>query len=488
MKKLLCILLISILFIGLAIPVYAESKLVEVKLNNMLVTFDVPPTSVQGRTLVPLRAIFEELGMEVLWDGETKSITGSKAGVTVKLQQDSKTAYVNGNQVTLDVPAQAIKGRILVPVRFIAESTGAKVFWYGKTSTVYISTSTDKTLTLENIISSVDSSNSGHKLAESGKLDDALKDYDKAIKIDPFNFSAHYWKGLLNKSKGMNKEALECFDQAISINKKPYFIYEEKAKLLYLLDRYKESAESYEEAVKSNKDKYTISTFENLGDGLYDDKKYEDSIYFFNIVINQYPDKADYAYYSKSMSLFDLQKYDEALMSIDKSIEINPNDDYYYSMKGLIYEELEKLEEALEYYDKAIKVDPKEPQNYNDKGDILNDLDRHEEALEYFNKAISMDSSIADFFNDKGNVLYALERYEEAIESYNKAIELYEESESSYAYFGKSLCYINLNNINECLVNLKKAIELDSSLKEDAKNYPEFNDIRTNKEFIQLVY
>lgn len=105
--------------------------------NNKLV-FDVPPTIVEGRTLVPLRAIFESLGIKVSWDSDTKTVMGKGNDKIIILQVDNKTAKVNDKDVNLDVPASIINGRTLVPVRFIAESTGYAVNWEAETRSVKI--------------------------------------------------------------------------------------------------------------------------------------------------------------------------------------------------------------------------------------------------------------------------------------------------------------------------------------------------------------
>src|SRR5690554_7598740 len=57
------------------------------------------------------------------------TVTGKNRGLEISLEIGNVEALVNGNLVVLDVPAKVINGRILVPVRFIAESTGAKVNW-----------------------------------------------------------------------------------------------------------------------------------------------------------------------------------------------------------------------------------------------------------------------------------------------------------------------------------------------------------------------
>jgi hypothetical protein len=122
----------------LAVPAAAIDLYVD---NTKLVT-DVEPTIVSGRTLVPVRAIFEALGATVDWDNTTRTATGTKGDTTVTIQIDSTTAYVNGTPVTLDVPAQIIDSRTMVPARFISESLGADVAWDGTTQTVYVTTQT----------------------------------------------------------------------------------------------------------------------------------------------------------------------------------------------------------------------------------------------------------------------------------------------------------------------------------------------------------
>lgn len=111
---------------------------IKVKLNGNFLTFDQPPIAESGRTLVPLRAIFEAFGATVNWDQATQTVTAVKGDTTIKLTLGSNTAYKNGTPITLDVPAKAVNGRTIVPVRFISESFGATVTWDQATQTVII--------------------------------------------------------------------------------------------------------------------------------------------------------------------------------------------------------------------------------------------------------------------------------------------------------------------------------------------------------------
>ena len=119
-------------------PATSGSGGIKVLYNGSYIGFDQPPVIQNGRTLVPLRAIFEAMNASVEWDEATKTVTAKRANITVKLKVGSAQLYVNGKSVTLDVPAQIIGGRTMVPARAVAESFGANVDWDSIRQTVVI--------------------------------------------------------------------------------------------------------------------------------------------------------------------------------------------------------------------------------------------------------------------------------------------------------------------------------------------------------------
>lgn len=76
---------------------------VDLYVDTNKVATDTPPAIVEGRTLVPVRAILEAIGATVEWDNSTRTATGEKDGTIVSIQIDNTTAYVNGEARTLDV-------------------------------------------------------------------------------------------------------------------------------------------------------------------------------------------------------------------------------------------------------------------------------------------------------------------------------------------------------------------------------------------------
>lgn len=115
-----------------------ESMPIKVTLNGSEIGFDQPPVMADDRVLVPLRAIFEALGAQVMWDGETQTVTAVKGRSEIALKIGENKISVNGVSKPVDVPARLINDRTFVPVRVISESLECVVDWNGAEKTVVI--------------------------------------------------------------------------------------------------------------------------------------------------------------------------------------------------------------------------------------------------------------------------------------------------------------------------------------------------------------
>ncbi|MFD0958062.1 copper amine oxidase N-terminal domain-containing protein [Paenibacillus chungangensis] len=113
-------------------------KGIKTYVNGKQPEFDVPPIIVEGRTLVPFRAIAEALNAEVEWDAETRTVTVMRDDMEVKLTLGSYTVLINGEEYQLDVPAQIKDKRTLVPIRFLSEALKADVEWDAETTSIIV--------------------------------------------------------------------------------------------------------------------------------------------------------------------------------------------------------------------------------------------------------------------------------------------------------------------------------------------------------------
>lgn len=121
-------------------PLTLNINRIAVWIDGELQQFDQPPVISNGSTLVPMRAIFEALGADVTYQGQTKSVHAAKGDTEIKLQLGSKEATVNGGRIPLSVPAQTVNNYTMVPLRFVSEALGADVKWVSETTTVIITT------------------------------------------------------------------------------------------------------------------------------------------------------------------------------------------------------------------------------------------------------------------------------------------------------------------------------------------------------------
>jgi hypothetical protein len=116
-------------------------KEIKVLVDDTPLVMDVAPIIRDGRTLVPMRAIFESQGASVRWDPAEQSALAQKGSIVIQLWIGSDQALVNGLPVKLDVPPIIFEGRTMGPARFISESLGASVEWDPEEQTVLIKTS-----------------------------------------------------------------------------------------------------------------------------------------------------------------------------------------------------------------------------------------------------------------------------------------------------------------------------------------------------------
>lgn len=96
------------------------------------------PKIVDGRTLLPVRDMFEALDMEVTWNGETLSVHAANNTDSIDLTVGANEFYKNNSVLSLDVPAAVYNDRVFIPARAVSEALDRTVRWDEKTRTVYI--------------------------------------------------------------------------------------------------------------------------------------------------------------------------------------------------------------------------------------------------------------------------------------------------------------------------------------------------------------
>lgn len=102
---------------------------IDVIVNNDRVVFPGQgPRVYANRAYVPLRGVLEKLGARVFWDEPTRTMIAQRNRTEIRFPAIGH-ATINGDRVLLDTPAFLVDGRVMVPLRFLAENLGARVAW-----------------------------------------------------------------------------------------------------------------------------------------------------------------------------------------------------------------------------------------------------------------------------------------------------------------------------------------------------------------------
>lgn len=109
-----------------------------IELNDNILGFETAPQIEDGRTLVPMRFLFEQIGADVKWDGATKTATASLDNTAVTFSIDNTAVKINNAPAKMDVPARLINDKTMVPLRFLSEELGYDVKWDEDTRVITI--------------------------------------------------------------------------------------------------------------------------------------------------------------------------------------------------------------------------------------------------------------------------------------------------------------------------------------------------------------
>lgn len=155
MKKLI---LTGIAMLMFAVPTMASDSITVYSNGNEVADKGV---IIEGRTMVPVRGVFEYMGYDVSWDSNTKTatLTNTKKNSTITLTNGESTFKVNDKVVTPDVPQQIVNGRFMLPLRAVGEAVDAKIGWLNDSK-----------------IATINENNSFFNLNPVGEDDESIKD------------------------------------------------------------------------------------------------------------------------------------------------------------------------------------------------------------------------------------------------------------------------------------------------------------------------
>lgn len=190
---------------------------------------------------------------------------------------------------------------------------------------------------------------------------------------------------------------------------------------------------------------------------LYENKKYKETEKFAHYLILKFP-RQPFPWKMLGIVLNQSGKFKEALVSMQKSIQLAPQDFECHNNLGITLMELGRFEKAEECFRKVIKLKPDHIFAHNDLGITLQALGKLDEAEESCKQAIKLKPDFLDAHNNLGNIFLKLDRLIEAEKNYRQVIKLNPDYAIGYCNLGITL--YALGRFDEAEKNYKQAIKL----------------------------
>lgn len=301
----------------------------------------------------------------------------------------------------------------------------------------------------------------GDRKRREGKLDEAIKEYTKAIEDDPDYAEPYNSRGIIYGEKELYDLSIQDFSAAIKCDPSLSYTYYNRA-LCHMHSR------QYNEAIVDNTTAIELypnytDAYINRGNCYAKLEQHEKAIQDYDKAIELDSSYAT-AYNNRGNCYGKLNQIKRAIQNYDKAIELNGNFAMAYYNRGNRYTDLKQFERAIQDYDKAIELDPNCATAYYNRGICFGDLAQINQAIQDYNKAIELDPSYAAAYTNRGISFGIIEQYERAVQDCDKAIEL--APDDANAYNCRAFSYAHINEFDKAISDIEKSL----SLKPDEPN------------------
>lgn len=306
--------------------------------------------------------------------------------------------------------------------------------------------------------------------------------YKALTEINPNDANVWYNMGVILSEEGNLNEALKAYEKAIEIDPQDYRSWNNKGSILRQLGKYNEVLESYDKAIKINPN--DPIPYHNKGFAFLHWEKYPEALRYFDEALKRDPNYTD-ALVNKAACLHKLGKTDEALEHIARALQLKSDEPHALNELAIILAEQKMHSEAEYIFRKVLQLMPDNPSAIANVGQVLYGQQRFQEALNFYNEALRRRPNNALILIKRAATLIKLKRYDDALNDCERVITL--DPTVADAYYNKACIKAKVSNEEETFVLLKKAFELDSSLRAHAKEDPDLQNVRERPEFRELV-
>ena len=296
------------------------------------------------------------------------------------------------------------------------------------------------------------------------RLELALADFNKAIVINPQDFLAYLFRGIVYSQQKTFEKALADYNKAIAINSQFISAYRFRA-LAHFEKREKQKAiQDLQQLARILQAQGNTATYKwiiniiNKVQGYTTEELINISNLFPELEIVTVEEKRLDFYINRGNIYFEHKKWDLALADYNKAIAISPHV-YAYIYRGRLYEEQKKWDLALADYNKAITISPQLTNTYIIRGNFYSDQKKWDLALADYNKAIAIDPQLAQAYYNRGLLHSDQKKWDLALADYNKTIAI--NPQYADAYINRGNIYSQQKKWDLALTDFNKTIAIN---------------------------
>ena len=226
-----------------------------------------------------------------------------------------------------------------------------------------------------------------------GKHDQAILDYNQAIKLNPTEAKGHYNRGSVYLAMRDYKQAIRDLSRAIELKSNYFDAFYNRANAYLAMGDYNRAIHDYSEAIRLNPK--LVQAYNNRA-GAYANKGQHDlAIRDFSQAIKLDPQNAE-AHNNRGLTYLSKGQPDQAFRDYSQAIKLDPSYANAYYNRGTAYLSKGELDQALRDLSRAIELNPNEARPYNNRAIVHSKKAQHTLAIRDFEKAIQLARASGD--------------------------------------------------------------------------------------------
>jgi Flp pilus assembly protein TadD len=254
-----------------------------------------------------------------------------------------------------------------------------------------------------------------------GKMDEAIAQYQEAIRLKPSYADPYYNLGTALAKQGQTAEAIHQFQEYIQFRPNDADGHYDLATALYNEGQLNQAIRQYREAIHLKPD--NADAHDNLGIALGRTGQLDEAIQQFREVIRLKPNYGR-VHNDLGIALLNKGQMDEAISQFHEAIRLDPRNASAYNNLGIALDREGKIDEAIRQYQQAIRLVPGYAQAYNNLGADFAARGQFDEAIANYRQAIQIDPNRPDIYFRLGMALGQSGRIREAVAQYREALRL----------------------------------------------------------------